>query len=155
MMYSEEKTCKLCGKTFTAHTPTALYCPDCRDDSGHAKKKRNNVAYLKTCVICGKPFASSVKHQKYCPACKAEGRHMPKKCACCGQVYTPVTNPGSSNTFAMKYCPDCLTRIKSGERVKDLQAKMTNHRLTEKAKDAEAHGMSYGMWSAYTRLGWI
>ena len=143
--FHEERVCAICGRPFTAHAPNGRYCKDCRDG-----QRKGRVAYLKTCKICGKHFATGNRNRKYCDDCLAQGFHAPKKCKCCGQVFTPIGFGGGER--AMKYCPDCLAMMDAGERKEDIQRARVNLSLKAKEQAARAAGMSYGMYSAITRM---
>ncbi len=84
----EEKTCPICGKTFTAERRNQKYC--CRNCSNKAyrqNQKKATQAYLarlkegkkpfaeRICPICGKQFTPSVANQKCCSGICAHERH--------------------------------------------------------------------------------
>ncbi len=84
----EEKTCPICGKTFTAERRNQKYC--CRNCSNKAyrrNQKKATQAYLarlkegktpfaeRTCPVCGRQFTPSVANQKCCSGICSHERH--------------------------------------------------------------------------------
>ena len=80
---THEKTCVVCGKTFTARRKDAIYCSnECRHKDYFAKHYHPRQPIDKTCAICGKPFQSKWVRANYCSdECRKEAtrRHAAKQ----------------------------------------------------------------------------
>ena len=118
--------CKICGKTFNARNVTQVYCSyDCR-----AIGNRENA-------------------KQYQAKMQARKEPIIKQCACCGAdfVYT-IHNK--------RYCsPECAHKVQYEERkaVKsERKRKKKPKTVRDIAKEARAHGMSYGKYVAMLEM---
>lgn len=74
-----EKTCIMCGATYTTTATRTFYCPDCREiakkeaERKHQERKRQGntreIGSTDICAKCGKPYIVDGGLQKYCPDC--------------------------------------------------------------------------------------
>lgn len=74
-----EKTCIMCGATYSTAATRSFYCPDCRKiakkeaERKHQERKRQGntrkIGSTDICAKCGKPYIVDGGLQKYCPDC--------------------------------------------------------------------------------------
>lgn len=64
------KNCRCCGNEFTATNNAQQYCPTCKKEGRHRKRKKEmHKLYLLVCAHCGAHFLSE-RRVKYCSWCK-------------------------------------------------------------------------------------
>ncbi len=99
----EEKTCLVCGKTFSTAYGWQRYCSrECgreskalRDKLNYAAHPKRNPQAEKTCPVCGKTFSTAHPLKTFCSEeCRLESHRSPHKekvCAVCGKTFTAKT----------------------------------------------------------------
>lgn len=119
--------------------------------------------YLKKCKVCGKEFGTDNQQEQMCSEeCKQERKreiardfakrnreiekivesNIEKHCAYCGKVF-------HSPTKRKKYCCNLCMRSAHQEKsavAKDRRREKPAKSLTEIAREAKEHGMSYGSY---------
>ena len=93
-MRPEQRTCKVCGITYTAKDPRKIYCsPTCNDRAKSARSYNFRAnAQPKHCYMCQKAFMPWRPQHRFCSdACKtAHNNHnltLTKICQKCGKPY--------------------------------------------------------------------
>lgn len=84
-------TCSVCGSTFFATRPDALYCGyRCRNDAYIARRReRRAAARRKRCEHCGAPFEAKRRDTRYCSnACRQATYRLRVTDRGCGNITT-------------------------------------------------------------------
>lgn len=117
---SYQVVCKCCGKEFTSHRKTKIYCSRKCRDVGYKRSKGQDSrleARHVTCAICGKEFDTTNATKKTCSAeCKRLLKHnwkepkepLQKQCEICGKAFSTYHD-------AQKTCgaEDCKIKYKA------------------------------------------
>ena len=118
--------CKICGKIFTARNVTQVYCScECREIGNRENAKQ------------------------YQAKLQAQKEPIIKQCACCGAdfIYT-IHNK--------RYCsPECAHKVQYEDRKavnREQKRKKKPKSVRDIAKEAKAHGMSYGKYVAQMEM---
>lgn len=97
----EVRTCKICGKEYTAYRTDPKQC--CSVECASALRAQHVNGHTKICKLCGKPFTSDFGKSLYCP-----GPHY-RDCAVCGTAFL-LTSPDSLTVTCSEACKLELTR---------------------------------------------
>ena len=142
---TEKRHCENCGREYTVMAQKQRFCCyECRKEDENKRRQKN-----KTCKKCGKDI-SGTDQKKYCAECaKHPVQRRKRECPICGKELTFSQIGYCSNKCRQTATAPVLTYEESGMYIEEPPSR--HHSISETARAAREHGMSYGEYIRYLK----